>query len=99
MGQCKSALRTLYLGFRKAKLKRTWDSASLSTEALRVMLMQFLDAAAVVCKSEHRGFKKAKKNVGQCKSEGQDFKERLKKTWDSESLRKVMLKNRKEARF
>jgi hypothetical protein len=24
-----SALRTLYMGFRKAKLKRTWDSASL----------------------------------------------------------------------
>jgi hypothetical protein len=39
----------LYLGFRKAKLKSTWDSASLSTETLRVMLMQFLDAAAVVC--------------------------------------------------
>jgi hypothetical protein len=30
MGQCKSALRTLHIGFRKAKLKKTWDSASLS---------------------------------------------------------------------
>jgi hypothetical protein len=28
MGQCKSALRTLYIGFRKAKLKRTYDSPS-----------------------------------------------------------------------
>jgi hypothetical protein len=49
MGQCKSALRTLYIGFRKAKLKRTQDSASLRTETLRVMHMQFLDTAAVVC--------------------------------------------------
>jgi hypothetical protein len=30
-----SALRTLYVGFRKAKLKRTWDSASLRTETLK----------------------------------------------------------------
>jgi hypothetical protein len=44
-----SAPRTLYRGFRKAKLKRTWDSASLRTNtSLRVMLMQFLSAAAVV---------------------------------------------------
>jgi hypothetical protein len=42
-----SALRTLYIGFRKATLKKTWDSASLRTESLRVMLMQFLDTAAV----------------------------------------------------
>jgi hypothetical protein len=38
-----SALITLYIGFKKAMLKRTWDSASLRTETLRVMLMQFLD--------------------------------------------------------
>jgi hypothetical protein len=38
-----------YIGFRKAMLKKTWDSASLGTETLRVVLMQFLDAAAVVC--------------------------------------------------
>jgi hypothetical protein len=44
-----SALRILYIGFRKAKLKRTWDSASLRTETLRVMLIQFVDAAAVIC--------------------------------------------------
>jgi hypothetical protein len=48
-----SAPRTLYMGFRKAKLKRTWDSASLRTETLRAIYVQFLDAAAVVCKSEH----------------------------------------------
>jgi hypothetical protein len=48
-----SAPRMLYIGFRKAKLKRTRDSASLRTETLRGMLIQFLDAAAVVCKSEH----------------------------------------------
>jgi hypothetical protein len=35
MGQCKSAPRTLYIGFRKAMLKKTWDSTSLSTETLR----------------------------------------------------------------
>jgi hypothetical protein len=55
----KSAPRTLYIGFRKAKLKtsyRTWDSASLRTETLKVMHMQFLGTAVVVCKSEHRGF-------------------------------------------
>jgi hypothetical protein len=44
MGQCKSEHR----GFKKAK-ERTWDRLSLSTENLRVMLMQFQDAAAVVC--------------------------------------------------
>jgi hypothetical protein len=43
-----SAPTTLYIGFRKATLKKTWDSASLRTETLRVMLMQFLDTAAVV---------------------------------------------------
>jgi hypothetical protein len=42
--------------------------------------------------------------MGQCKSEGKDFKrdyakEQLKKTWDRASLRKETLKNRKEARF
>jgi hypothetical protein len=41
--------------------------------------MQFLDVAAVVCKSEHPDFKKAKV-----------------RTWDSASLRKETLKNRKE---
>jgi hypothetical protein len=35
------------------------------------MLLQFLDVAALVCKSEHRDFKG---NMGQCKSEGKDFK-------------------------
>jgi hypothetical protein len=49
----KSELRTLYISFRKAKLKRIWDSASLRTRTLRVMNMQFLGAAAVVCKTEH----------------------------------------------
>jgi hypothetical protein len=39
-----------------------------------------------------------------CKSEDQDFKrdyakEKLKKTWDSESLSKETLKNRKEERL
>jgi hypothetical protein len=38
-----SALRTLYIGFRKAKLKRAWYDASLRTKTLRVMLIQFLD--------------------------------------------------------
>jgi hypothetical protein len=33
-----------------------------------------------------------RENMGQRKSEGQDLK-RLKKTWDSESLRKETLKN------
>jgi hypothetical protein len=34
--------------------------------------------------------------MGQCKSEGQ---EKLRKTWDSASLRKETLKNRKEERL
>jgi hypothetical protein len=34
-----SAWRTLHVGFRKVKLKRTWDSASLRTRTLTVMLM------------------------------------------------------------
>jgi hypothetical protein len=37
--------------------------------------------------------------MGQCKSEGQDFKKAKEKTWDNASLRKETLKNRKEARF
>jgi hypothetical protein len=42
--------------------------------------------------------------MGQCKSEGQDSKrdyakEKLKRTWESASLRKETLKNRKEARL
>jgi hypothetical protein len=43
--------------------------------------MQFLDAAAAVCKSEHQDFKKAKERtwdsaslMGQSKSKCQDFK-------------------------
>jgi hypothetical protein len=35
MGQCKSASRTLYIGFRKAKLKKTWDRVSLRKETLK----------------------------------------------------------------
>jgi hypothetical protein len=42
-------LRTLYVGFKKAMIKKTWDSASPRTETLRVMLMQFLDVADIVC--------------------------------------------------
>jgi hypothetical protein len=39
--------------------------------------------------------------MGQCKSEGKDFKrdyakEKLKKTWDSERLRQETVKNREE---
>jgi hypothetical protein len=56
MGQCKTALRTLYIAFRKAKQKKTWNSVSLRTETLRVMLIQFLEVAAVVCKPEHQDF-------------------------------------------
>jgi hypothetical protein len=59
MGQCKS---------------KDWDFKSYG-------LMQFLDTAAVVCKSEHWDFKKAEERtwdsaslMGQCKSEGKDFK-------------------------
>jgi hypothetical protein len=37
-------------------------------------------------------------NMKQCKSEGKDC-ERLKGAWNSVSLRKETLKNRKEARF
>jgi hypothetical protein len=42
------------------------------------------------CKSEPRtlyvGFRKAKENMGQCKSEHQGFKKAKEKTWDSASL-------------
>jgi hypothetical protein len=40
-----------------------------------------------------------RQSIGQCKSEGQDFKKAKEKTWDSASLRKETLKNRKETRF
>jgi hypothetical protein len=42
--QCKSE----HQGFKKAK-ERTWDSTSLRKESLRLMQMQFLDSAAIVC--------------------------------------------------
>jgi hypothetical protein len=42
------------------------------------------------CKPENQGFKRE-----QCKSEGQDFKKAKEKTWDSASLRKETLKDRK----
>jgi hypothetical protein len=38
-----SALRTLDIDFKKAMLKKTWDSVSLRTNTLRVKVMQFLD--------------------------------------------------------
>jgi hypothetical protein len=44
MGQCKFEDQD----FKKAK-ERTWNSGTLRTQTLRVMLMQFLDTAAVVC--------------------------------------------------
>jgi hypothetical protein len=40
---------------------------------LRVMHMQFV-GMGVVCMSEHQGFKKAKENMGQCKSGVKGFK-------------------------
>jgi hypothetical protein len=45
------------------------------------------------CKSEHQGFEKAKERTWDSTSL------RAKTSWDSASLRKAMLKNRKEARF
>jgi hypothetical protein len=55
------------------------------------MHMQFLGVAAVVCKSEHWGFKKAKERtwdsaslMGQGKSEGKDSK----RDYDKGQLRK-----------
>jgi hypothetical protein len=63
-------------------------------------------AAAGCCMSVSLRTETLRENLGQCKYEGQDFKERLKesmekkkKTWDSVSLRKETLKNRKEARL
>jgi hypothetical protein len=68
------------------------------------MLMQFLDMAAVVCKSNHQDFKKAKERTWgsaslRAKTKRDSAKGKLKKTWDGVSLRKETLKNRKEARF
>jgi hypothetical protein len=90
-----SALRTLYIGFRKAKLKRTRDNANLRTETLRVMLMQFLDTAAVVCKSEHQEFKKGKERTWDSASLGVKtlreimLKKATEKTWDRASIRRL----------
>jgi hypothetical protein len=52
------------------------------------------------CKSEHRDFKKSKKNMGQCNSEGKDLtrdyaKEKQRENMGWASLRKETLKNRK----
>jgi hypothetical protein len=62
------------------KLRRTWDGASLSTGTLRVMHTQFVGAAVVVCKSEHRGCKKAKERTWHSASLG------------AKTLREIMLK-------
>jgi hypothetical protein len=37
-------------------------------------------------------------NMGQCKPEHRGFKKAKERTWDSASLRKEVLKSRKEAR-
>jgi hypothetical protein len=61
-------------------LKRTQDRASIRTGTLRVMYMQFL-GVAVVCKSEHRGFKKTKE------------RQRDSANLETKGLREIMLKN------
>jgi hypothetical protein len=48
----------------------------------------------VTCVSVSLRTETSRENMGQCKSEGKDFKERLKKTWDSVSVRAKTLKNR-----
>jgi hypothetical protein len=44
MGQCKSAPRTLYIGFRKAKLKKTWDRVGVRKETLKNRKKKTLEA-------------------------------------------------------
>jgi hypothetical protein len=56
------------------------------------MLMQFLDTAVVVCKSEGKDFRRVKENMGQCKSEHRDFKKAKERTWDSANLRAKTLR-------
>jgi hypothetical protein len=81
-----SAPRTLYIGFRKAKLKKAKENmgqCKSKDRDFKSYAMQFLDMAAIVCKSEHQDFKKAKG-----------------RTWDSTSLRaktlrEIMLKKAK----
>jgi hypothetical protein len=66
--------RTLHIGFRKVKLKkklkRTWDSASLRTQTLRVMHIQFLGMAVLFVSLSTEALRKLKR---QCKSVGKDF--------------------------
>jgi hypothetical protein len=47
-----SALRTLYISFRKAKLKRTWNSASLRAKTLTE-----IKENTEQCESKERDFK------------------------------------------
>jgi hypothetical protein len=67
----------------QGKLKQTWDSASLTTDNLRVMLTQFLDMAAVVCLQvwaprlaslRAKTLREIKENMGRCESKERDFK-------------------------
>jgi hypothetical protein len=62
-----SALRTLYIGFRTAMLKRTWDSASLRAKTLRGIKRN-------VGQKDYAK-EKPRKNRGQSKSQKRAFKE------------------------
>jgi hypothetical protein len=63
MGQWKSALRTLYIGFRKAKLKRTWDGVSLRAKTLREIMLKKLKENMGQSESKERDFKEQKRRL------------------------------------
>jgi hypothetical protein len=65
----------LFIGFRKAKLKKIWAIASLRTETLRVMLMEFLAASLRADFKRDYAKKKLRENMGQSESKERDFKE------------------------
>jgi hypothetical protein len=56
----------------KEKPKRTWDSANLRMETLRVVHMLVVGMA--VCKFEHRGFERAKERWDSASLGAKDFK-------------------------
>jgi hypothetical protein len=96
-----SALRTLYMSFRKSKLEKAKENMRQCKSKDR----DFKSYANAVFRrgccflSANLSTETLKENMGQCKSEGQDFKKAKEKTLDSVNLKKETLKNRKEARF
>jgi wobble nucleotide-excising tRNase len=87
MGQCRSAPRTLYIGFRKAKQKKTWDSASLGAKTLREIMLK-----------KEKTPDRASLSKEALKNRKEDFRSEVLKNRKKKDFRSKVLKNFKGVR-